>query len=84
MLQVRQAIAEALGIKKLSLVKLVKRLGSDRLMTSVGDSERLSQKSVSDLKHMKLQHGFQPVGTARKIQGMRPCQYWVLPNGILK
>jgi len=45
MLQVRQAIAEALGIKKLSLVKLVKRLGSDRLMTSVGDSERLSQKS---------------------------------------
>jgi len=53
MLQVRQAIAEALGIKKLSLVKLVKRLGSDRLMTSVGDSERLSQKSVSAPKKQK-------------------------------
>ena len=58
MLQVRQAIAEALGIKKLSLVKLVKRLGSDRLMTSVGDSERLSQKSVSapEKKHTHRIH----------------------------
>lgn len=46
MLQVRQAIMEALGLKKLSLVRLVKRMGSDkRLMTSMGDSERLSQKS---------------------------------------
>ena len=46
MLQVRQAIKEALGLKKLSLVRLVKRMGSDkRLMTSMGDSERLSQKS---------------------------------------
>ncbi|CAJ1392284.1 unnamed protein product [Effrenium voratum] len=44
MLQVRQAVAEALKVKRTSQVKLVKRLGSDRLMTSVPDSERLSQK----------------------------------------
>ena len=73
MLQVRQAIAEALGIKKLSLVKLVKRLGSDRLMTSVGDSERLSQKSVSDVEKIWSSNMDDQLGSG--LVGYNPKEY---------
>ena len=46
MLQVRQGIVEALGLTRLSQVKLVRRMpNSERLMTPFGDTERLNQRT---------------------------------------
>lgn len=58
LLQVREAIAQALGIARLYEVKLVKRLGRSSQLTTLADTERLNRRTHLLMLGRDFEDGF--------------------------